>query len=128
MSGRSVYILEGLSSGFVDVLSRHFHLSTVFFQNHERLVPLGNRATGEAGGLPFLPSAILGRNHVCLKYHEPMKSTRPTGFRNLCEVSGRHIAATRIMGVMSDIIVARRKCTFWSTTYNSGGWACTLKP
>ena len=81
--------------------------------------------TGEGGGIPFLPSAIHGRDHVSLKYHEPMLlSTLPTNFRNICDVSGRHIAVTRITGRLSEVAVARRKCTVWSRKTEAGGWDC----
>jgi len=121
----SVYILESLSREFVRVLGDHFQLHPALFVDHERLVAFGNRATGERGGIPFLPSSIHGRDHVSLKYHEPLLfSTLPTDFRNLCDISGRHIAATRIMGKFSEVGVARRKCTFWSTKNEAGGWDC----
>jgi hypothetical protein len=72
-----------------------------------------------------LPSAIYGRDHVSLKYHEPLLlSTLPTGFRNICDVSGRHIMVTRIMGKFSEVAIARRKCTFWSRKTEAGGWDC----
>jgi len=122
---RSIYILEGLSSELTRTLSDHLQLHTVIFANHERLSPLADRPTGERGGLPFLPSAVHGRDHVSLKYHEPMVfSTRPTTFRNICEASGRHIATTRLMGRFSEVGTARRKCTFWSRKTESGGWDC----
>ncbi|KAI0010637.1 hypothetical protein F4779DRAFT_577061 [Xylariaceae sp. FL0662B] len=124
---RSVYILEALSREFVAVLGSHFHLHPTLFVDHERLVAFHNRATGEGGGLPFLPSAIYGRDHVSLKYHEPLLlSTLPTSFRNLCNVSGWHIAVTRIMGRFSEVGVARRKCTFWSRETEYGGWDCLI--
>ncbi|KAI0099408.1 hypothetical protein F4814DRAFT_433148 [Daldinia grandis] len=126
-SSRSVYLLEGLSRDFVCVLGDHFQLHPSLFVDHERLTPLGDRQTGENGGLPFLPSAICGRDHVSLKYHEPLVlSQRPTGFRCLCDTSGRHIAMTRLMGEMSKVGVSRRKCTFWSRTTDFGGWKCLI--
>ena len=124
----SVYILEALSREFAAVLGSHFQLHPALFLDHERLVAFRNRATGEAGGIPFLPSAILDRDYVSLKYHEPLLlSTLPTEFRNLCEVSGRHIAVTKIMGRFSEVGVARRKCTFWSRKTEAGGWDCESK-
>ncbi|KAI8958520.1 hypothetical protein F5Y11DRAFT_38733 [Daldinia sp. FL1419] len=126
-SSRSVYLLEGLSIDFVRVLGSHFELHPSLFVDHERLTPLSDRQTGENGGLPFLPSAIHGRDHVSLKYHEPLVlSQRPTGFRCLCDTSGRHIAVTRLMGEMSKVGVTRRKCTFWSKATDSGGWKCLI--
>lgn len=121
----SVYILESLSCEFVAVLGSHFQLHPALFLDHERLVAFHNRATGEAGGIPFLPSAIRDRDYVSLKYHEPLLlSTLPNEFRNLCDVSGRHIAVTKIMGRFSEVGVARRKCTFWSRKTEAGGWDC----
>jgi hypothetical protein len=128
---RSVYILEALSPDFASVLGSHFQLHPALFMDHERLVAFNNRATGEGGGIPFLPSAIYGRDYVSLKYHEPLLfSTLPTDFRNLCDVSGRHIAVTRLMGSFSNVGVARRKCTFWSRKNEAGGWNCesNLRP
>lgn len=122
---RSVYILEALSREFAAVLGSHFQLHPALFMDHERLVAFNNRATGEGGGIPFLPCAIHGRDHVSLKYHEPLLlSTLPTDFRNLCDASGRHIAVTRIMGKFSEVGVARRKCTLWSRKTETGGWDC----
>ncbi len=122
---RSVYILEAVSHDFAAVLGSYFQLHPALFQDHERLVAFHNRATGEGGGIPFLPSAIQGRDYVSLKYHAPLLlSTLPTEFRNLCDVSGRHIAVTRIMGRLSEVGVARRKCTFWSRKTEAGGWDC----
>jgi hypothetical protein len=123
---RSVYILEGLCHDFIEVLGDHFKLHPAVFVAHDRLVELENRATGEGGGLPFLPSVIYDRDHISLKYHEPLiLLTQPTDFRNLCNTSGRHIAATRLMGKFSKVVAARRKCTFWSWKTESGGWDCT---
>lgn len=123
-SQRLVYVFEGPSPKFMDVLCRHFRLSLLAFNHHERFVPMHNRASGEGAGLPFLPSTIFSNDHVSLKYHEPMKSTQPTVFRNVCDVSSRHIAATRLMGRFSEIVTPRRKCTFWSKMSYSGGWDC----
>ena len=122
---RSIYILEALSHEFSVVLGSHFQLHPALFLDHERLAAFHNRATGEGGGIPFLPSAIQGRDYVSIKYHAPLLlSTLPTEFRNLCDVSGRHIAVTRIMGTFSEVGVARRKCTFWSRKTEAGGWNC----
>ena len=124
-SQRSIYLLEGLSPEFTEVLGSHFRLHLSIFQDHERLIAFHKRATGEGGGIPFLPSAIHGRNYVSLKYHEPLSlSVVPTGFRNLCEVSGRHIAVTKIMGSYCEDVILRRKCTFWSRKLATGGWDC----
>ncbi|KAK4213550.1 hypothetical protein QBC37DRAFT_285682 [Rhypophila decipiens] len=127
---RCVYLLEGLSPEFVSLLGTHFHLHPSLFMDHERLVPHGGRLksdSSEAGGVPYLPSTILGRDHISLKYHEPLVlGTRPTGFRNLCDTSGRHIAVTRLMDQFSDVVVSRRKCTFWSKDTESGGWTCLI--
>ncbi|KAI3322375.1 hypothetical protein HD806DRAFT_536212 [Xylariaceae sp. AK1471] len=124
---RSVYILEALSREFIAVLGSHFHLHPALFVDHERLVAFHNRPTGESGVLPFLPSAIWGRDYVTLKYHEPLLlSTLPTNFRNLCNESGRHIAVTRINGKFSEVGVVRRKCTFWPRETESGGWDCLI--
>ena len=122
---RSVYILEALSREFAAILGSYFQLHPALFLDHERLVAFHNRATGEGGGIPFLPSAIQGRDYVSIKYHAPfLLSTLPTQFRNLCDVSGRHIAVTRILGRFSEVGIARRKCTFWSRKTEAGGWDC----
>ncbi|KAK7996320.1 hypothetical protein PG991_015787 [Apiospora marii] len=124
---RSVYLLEGLSQEFVSVLGDHFQIHPSLFMDHERLVPAGGRLTGENGGIPFLPSAICGRDHVSFKYHEPLVlPTRPAGFRNLCDISGRHIAVTRLVGQLSDVGISRRKCTFWSKETEPEGWSCLI--
>lgn len=63
-----------------------------------------------------------GRDHIALKYQEAVVfSQRPTGFRCLCDTSGRHIAVTRLLGKLSEVGIARRKCRFWSKTNESGG-------
>ncbi|KAF4628820.1 hypothetical protein G7Y89_g9332 [Cudoniella acicularis] len=122
---RSVYILEGLSHDITTVLGHHFQLHPSVFADHERLVSFADSTTREGGGLPFLPSAIHGKDYVTLKYHEPVAlSRRPTNFRNLCGTTGRHIAATRVIGKFSDVGVLRRKCTFWSRSRESGSWEC----
>jgi hypothetical protein len=122
---RSVYILEGLSHHVTMVLGHHFQLHPSIFADHEKLVSFTDSTTREGGGLPFLPTAIHGRDYVTLKYHEPLVfSRRPANFRNLCDTSGRHIAATRIIGKFSDVGVLRRKCTFWSRSRGFGSWEC----
>ena len=84
---RSVYMLEALSREFATVFESYFQLHPALFLDHERLVAFHNRATGEGGGIPFLPSPIQGRDYVSIKYHAPMLlSTLPTDFRNLCDV------------------------------------------
>ncbi|KAH7345858.1 hypothetical protein BKA66DRAFT_433934 [Pyrenochaeta sp. MPI-SDFR-AT-0127] len=126
-ASRSVYLLEGLSRDFVAVFGQHFNLHPSLFMDHERLVPCADRMTGENGGLPTLPSAIIHEDHIALKYHEPLSfSKHPTKFRCVCESSGRHIAITRIMGKFSNVGIARRKCTFWSTTTKAGGWTSLI--
>lgn len=124
---RSVLILEGLPTSLVDVLQTYLQPHPAVFTDHERLAPHGDRKTGEAGGIPFLPSAVHGREYVTMKYHEPVVlSCRPNGFRNRCSISGRHIATTRLMGKFSSVAVLRRKCTFWSRSTESGGWICSF--
>lgn len=121
----SIYILESLCSNFAAVLTSQFQLHPSVFEDHERLAPFNGRKTGDSPGVPFLPSVTHGRDHVTLKYHEPLLlSPPPTDFRNLCDASGRHIAATRLRGQFSDVVVARRKCTFWSRETSAGGWDC----
>ncbi|KAH8693360.1 hypothetical protein GQ44DRAFT_792464 [Phaeosphaeriaceae sp. PMI808] len=74
------------------------------------------------GGIPFLPSAIHGWDYISLKYHEPLLlSTLPTGFQNVCDISGRCIAVARIMGKFSEVGVVRRKCTLWSIEAEASG-------
>jgi hypothetical protein len=122
---RAIYILEALSQDHAAILSSHFNLHSSLFQDHERLVAFQDRATGEGGGIPYLPSTIPCREYISLKYHEPLTlSAPPTSFRNLCDVSGRHIAATRIMGRFSNTAIARRKCSFWSRKTDAGEWDC----
>ena len=124
-SRRSIYILEALSREFITLFESHFQLQPTLFKDHERLVALYNRATGEAVGVPLLPSANNGRNYVSLKYHEPLlMNPLPTGFQNLCDISGRHIAVTKIIGKFSEVGIARRKCTLWSRENDHGGWDC----
>lgn len=102
----SVYLLEGMSPDFVSVLGNHFQIHPSLFMDHERLcscdpfsTPSNGWITRECGGIPFLPSAISGRGHISLKYHQPLIFDRPfTGFRNFCGTSGRHIAVTRLRG------------------------------
>lgn len=125
-SSGSVYLVEGLSGEMINVLGSHFQLHRSVFMDHERLVACEGRLTGETGGLPFLPSAVAGRQHVSLKYHEPMVfSEPPQGFRRLCDTSGRHIAVTRLMGKFSDMGVSRRKCVFWGMT-TAETWTCLI--
>ncbi|KAL8380899.1 hypothetical protein RB595_005270 [Gaeumannomyces hyphopodioides] len=124
---REVYLVEGLCEEFVAVLGGHFQIHPSLFADHERLVPFGGRHTGESGGIPFLPSAISGRDHVALKYHElVVLPARPPGFRNMCATSGRHMAVTRLMGELSEVVISRRKFTFWSKITGSGGWECII--
>ncbi|KAF7184052.1 hypothetical protein CNMCM7691_004611 [Aspergillus felis] len=82
----------------------------------------------EAGGIPFLGSTIRSREHVSLKYHEPLVfSPPPTSFRNFCDHTGRHIGITRVMGKLSPVGVARRKCSFWCRGNDSdAGWDCLI--
>ncbi|KAL4875212.1 hypothetical protein BJY04DRAFT_167406 [Aspergillus karnatakaensis] len=125
----TVYILEGITPAFVDILGIHFDLHPSVFLDHERLVALAGSATGEAGGIPFLASAaIQARDHITMKYHEPLLlSPVPEQFRNFCEASGRHIAVTRILGAFSPVGLARRKCSFWSVPRTTGnGWDCLV--
>lgn len=124
---RSIYLLEALSDDFVAILEQHFQLHPALFTDHERLVAFPDRVTGEAGGASFLPSAMHGRDYVSFKYHELLlMRPQPTKFRNLCDVSGRHIAVTRSMSKLSEVGVARRKCTFWSRVKDHGSWDCEL--
>ena len=45
----------------------------------------------------------------------------PTGFRNLCDVIGRYVAVTRVIGKFSEVGITRRKYTLWSRENNYGG-------
>lgn len=123
---RAIHILEGIASDFTSVLQTHFQLDDMIFKDHNRLFPFNNRITGEAGGLPFLPSHIHSRPHLSFKYHETLTvSPRPTDFRNLCHATGRHIMASRVAETFSDVVILRRRCTVWSRRTQEGGWTCT---
>ncbi|GIJ92162.1 hypothetical protein Asppvi_011138 [Aspergillus pseudoviridinutans] len=125
---RSIYILEGLAPEFVEAFGGHFRLHPSVFLDHERLVAFDDRPTGEAGGMPFLVSTIRSKEHISLKYHEPLVfSPPPTSFRNFCDHTGRHIGITRVMGKLSPVGVARQKCSFWCRGNDSdAGWDCLI--
>ncbi|KAF2156612.1 hypothetical protein K461DRAFT_298658 [Myriangium duriaei CBS 260.36] len=124
---RSIHILEGLAPSFISTICDHFRIHPSVFADHHRLVAFSERVTGESGGIPFLPSSIEGRRHVSLKYHEALTVyPRPTGFRNLCQTTGRHLMATRISETLSEVMIARRKCTVWSRKLGYDGWDCLV--
>ncbi|KAK3897244.1 hypothetical protein C8A05DRAFT_48065 [Staphylotrichum tortipilum] len=121
------YLLESLSRDFIDVFGEHLQLHPSVFMDLEKLAPVGDHFIREGGGLPFLPSAVHGREHVSIKYHEPRELSRlPTDFRNICDTSGRTIAVTRLMGEFTNVGICRRKCTFWAKGDASGGWTCLI--
>jgi hypothetical protein len=122
---RSIYLLEGLAPDFTSAIYKHFRPHPSVFSEHHRLVAFSKRATGESGGLPCLPSSIQGRQHISLKYHEALTiCPRPTGFRNICQTTGRHLMASRTSDRFSEVLIARRKCTVWSRKTERGGWDC----
>jgi hypothetical protein len=128
-SPRSVYLLEGLARDFTGVLGEHFQLHPSLFMDHEKLTPFGERLTGEGGGLPLLPSAVYGREHVSMKYHEPLVlSKKPTDFRNICDTSGRTIAVTRLMGEFSPVGIADASVRFGARRMDQGVGTVCIPP
>lgn len=124
---RRVVILEGLSPTFIALLGQHFGLHPSIFVEHERVLVMNMNAGGESDGLP-LPSALRLRDHMVMKYHEPMElDPVPSSFRLSCGSSGRHIATSRFNGVFSQVGIVRRKCSWWSKTEEDGrGWECLV--
>lgn len=122
---RRVVILEGLSPTFIALLGQHFGLHPSIFIEHERVLVMNMNAGGESDGLP-LPSCLRLRDHMVMKYHEPMElDPIPSSFRLSCGSSGRHIATSRFNGVFSKVGIVRRKCSWWSKTREDGrGWEC----
>lgn len=122
---RRVVILEGLNPTFIALLGQHFGLHPSIFVEHERVLVMNMNAGGENDGLP-LPSALRPRDHMVMKYHEPMElEPIPSSFRLSCGSSGRHIATSRFNGVFSNVGIVRRKCSWWSKTREDGrGWEC----
>lgn len=120
-----VLILEGMNPDFVGVLGQHFALHPSVFVEHERVVVMSKRAEGESDGFP-LPSAVRSRDHVVLKYFEPMVfNQEPSSFRLVCAATGRHIGVCRDYGLFSDVGIVRRKCTVsYRARDGDGGWDC----
>jgi hypothetical protein len=126
IGGKSrVLILEGMNPKFVSVLGKHFSLHPSFFVEHERVVVMNKRAESESDGFP-LPSVLRNRDHLVMKYFEPMEfNEAPSSFRLVCASSGRHIGVSRDYGQFSDIGIVRRKCTVASKMRElNGGWDC----
>jgi hypothetical protein len=122
---RRVLILEGMNPEFVGVLGKHFSLHPSVFVEHERVVVMSKRAEGESDGFP-LPSVARSRDHVTLKYFEPMEfNEAPSSFRLVCASTGRHIGVSRDYGLFSDVVIVRRKCTVsYRARDGDGGWDC----
>lgn len=121
---RTVYVLEGLGPGFIAVLGRHFALHPSIFLEHERCIVMNRRSQGESDGMP-LPSVLLTREHVEMKYFELLRLDRPPeSFRLVCGRTGRHIGVARAESTFTDTGIVRRKCSLWSRTTAQGGWEC----
>ncbi len=121
---RVVYIMEGLGPGFVGVLGHHFQLHPSVFIDHERVVVMNQTWQGESDGVPLV-SLLQGRDHVRLKYFEPLQFSKPpTSFRLACGHTGRHIGVSRSDDKFTDVGVVRRKCTMWNRRTEGGGWEC----
>jgi hypothetical protein len=125
---RSLYIVEGLGPGFANALGSHFALHPSVFVDHERVIVMNRKAEGESDGVP-LPSMLRGRDHVTMKYFEPLWiSRRPTSFRLVCGETGRHIGISRADDEFLHVAVVRRKCTMWTKQVEGGGWDCEYFP
>ena len=124
---RSVYILEGIGPGFTSILGDHFSIHPSFFLEHERVIVMNRKAQGESDGLA-LPSMLETREHVSLRYFEPLQFDKtPESFRLVCASTGRHIGVQRSDGEFLDVGIIRRKCGMWVRREQQGdGWDCLV--
>lgn len=124
---RSVYILEGTGPGFISVLGDHFSIHPSFFLEHERVIVMNRKAQGESDGLA-LPSMLETRDHLSMKYFEPLQFDKtPDSFRLVCGSTGRHIGVQRSDGEFLDVGIIRRKCGLWVRREQQGdGWDCLV--
>ncbi|KAI1874125.1 uncharacterized protein JN550_002704 [Neoarthrinium moseri] len=122
-----VIIMEGLSPKYIGILGKHFSLHPSLFVEHERVVVINKRGNGESDSLP-LPSTMQQRNHVVLRYFEPLVfNSVPNNSRLVCGSTGRHIAISRNFGERSEVGTVHRKCSIWWTTRNgTDGWDCLV--
>lgn len=118
---RLIYILEGLSPEFVGVLGGQFMMHPSFFTDHKLV---SRAAVDHRGEEILLPSMAAARDHICLKYTEllPLPNTVNAEFGLRCAETGRHLAITRMYGEFSQIVALSRKCSFWHSTSQKGGW------
>lgn len=121
---RNVHILEGLNPAFVSVLGNRFGLDPAMFLEHERVVVMNRRGTGQSDGTA-LPSVTRARDFVCLRYYELLAFDKPLeSFRLVCGDTGRHIGVCWSEGNFTEVGIIRRKCTLWTRDNADGGWDC----
>jgi len=120
-----ILILEGLSPEFISVVGTHFMMHPSFFADHLRVSRASIMGRSEEDPLP---SAMTGREHVCLRYCELLALPRDVGndFSARCADTARHIDILRTFGIRSEVAMLTRKCTIWRRTSSKnpgGGWS-----
>ncbi|KAI2471574.1 hypothetical protein F4781DRAFT_420579 [Annulohypoxylon bovei var. microspora] len=111
---QTVYLVEAFDPHTVEVLGSHFQLHPSFFVEHERIKDFDYDAFGQTDTV-LLPSSLATRDHVTLKYSEPVYVSQGTsGLRLHCYATGRHIKRTRSGENMLPVGVLRRKCSVWN--------------
>ena len=94
--GCAVYILEGQSPAYIEVLGSHFEMHPSLFSEMERTVVFSDLPYQESDNI-VLPSMTAAREHYTLQYFELFILTpdmHDTFVLN-CHKTGRHIGVTR---------------------------------
>jgi hypothetical protein len=108
----TIFILDGLSPEIISALGTHFMMHPSFFADHLRVSRASVMSRSEEDPLP---SAVKGREHICLRYCELLALPRDVGneFGARCADTARHIDILRTFGVRSEVAMLARKCTIW---------------
>ncbi|KAI1078830.1 hypothetical protein F5B20DRAFT_193927 [Whalleya microplaca] len=117
---RYVYLVEAYGPRTAIVLGNHFQLHPSFFVEHER-VKTFSYDTSDRSDAVLLPSSLSTRDHITLKYSEPMHIHQAiTEFGLHCHTTGRHITITRSRDQMLPVGIVRRKCSVWHRETKGG--------
>ena len=120
-----IYIMEGLSPGFIAALGNHFLIEPTFFMGQERTTRWGLSFEGSKN-TPELPSLMDSATFFAMKYYEPRNFGEIKTFSMWRARTSRNISVTRntrpdLYNLKYEPIgIVHRKCSFWWRKFDKG--------
>jgi hypothetical protein len=123
----SIYILENLNRGSIEILGRHFSLHPSIFLDYIRTTQVPGCKKGYSS---LLASTCATRDYLVLNYREllALPDEAASLERLRCAHTGRDIATTFINCDLDMVGVVSRRAVLWSRQRTTkDGWDCELQ-